>query len=91
MHHIQRQLELAPHYFNFKREFSPDCQDQSDDTITNMKDKVKRLKSLQLELNKPPGIPAKIAKSPRKPKKAEYISQYKQNSLFLYITHIWTT
>ena len=69
MHHIQRQLELAPHYLNFKPAFSPDH--QSDDIITDMKDKVKRLKSLQLELNKPPGIPAKIAKSPRKPKKAE--------------------
>lgn len=73
MDYIHRQLHLAPHIQKLEELNNPPSTTltDTDNIISDMKTKVKRLKSLQLELNKPPGIPAQIAKSPRKPKKAE--------------------
>ena len=72
MDYINRQLHLAPHIQKLEELNNPPFTlGDTDNIISDMKTKVKRLKSLQLELNKPPGIPAQIAKSPRKPKKAE--------------------
>ena len=72
MDYIHRQLHLAPHIQKLEElNNPPSFGGDTDNIISDMKTKVKRLKSLQLELNKPPGIPAQIAKSPRKPKKAE--------------------